>query len=150
MLIPDSVIAVAGDGTIEAVESHARRDAMCSVEFYSGILIPEMILPAVDWTGCGDVDFVLARLRSDGGRISDCGSSVAPFAMRRLAFAHTLDLFVERCGTALLDVLYAAAGAERGASAGFEVGVRSGAVLLTGADCSSLRLLPHACTVRIV
>ncbi len=145
-LVPDAVVTVDDSGTVVAIESHARIDSMCSVEFYSGILIPEMVMRAVDWTGCGNKDFVLARLRGDGVRITDGICPDEPFEMRRLTQTHSLNLFMERYGTSLHDVLMAVACEP----AGFCAGVRCGVVLLTGVDYLSQRLLAHASTERIV
>ena len=156
-LVPDVVVAFGDDARVAGIERSQRRDGMCGVEFYSGILIPGMILPSADWSACRDVDFVRARLWSDGVQaVGEIRGSEPPLDMERLTFSHTVNLLMERYGDDVCGLADAATrrGAcligQRDALGGFRPAAECGAVLLTGADYPSMRLTASAATVRIV
>ncbi|UKI39733.1 MAG: hypothetical protein L6V35_02660 [Alistipes putredinis] len=139
------------------MEYSQRRDAECGVEFYSGILLPGMVLPAADWSACRDADFVRARLLGrQGVQVVGDARGIEPFDMNRLIRTHTADLLAERYGRGLL--AFAEAATRGGARqlglsdvcAEFEEGSRCGAVLLTGVDYDAMLLTESLTTERIV
>ena len=155
-LVADAVLDFAEDGTVMGMEYSQRRDAECGVEFYSGILLPGMVLPAADWSACRDADFVRARLWADGVQVVGDARGIEPFDMNRLIRTHTADLLAERYGRGLL--AFAEAATRGGARqlglsdvcAEFEEGSRCGAVLLTGVDYDAMLLTESLRTERIV